>query len=333
MVLDKDILIDFGAGVLGGSAGIVAGHPLDTAKVRLQHAFTLSSGQPRNMVQTLTSIVRHEGPSGLYKGMASPLVGVAAMNALLFGVYGASLRFLSSARQATSHDTPAEPRILDVALAGTISGFASSFVASPIELVKIRLQNQRESRPVKSGSLPFYNGPLDCIRQIYRGQGVAGFTRGLSSTIIRETPSYGAYFASFELICRGLGINSGSGGGSEEMSSSAADGLGVLCAGGTAGIIAWIVTYPADVVKTRVQSVEHELNPKYATQRLSNAPLLLKRYPSFWRYIRGIAQTEGVQTLYRGLGAACVRAFPTNAAIFFTVAWSKEKMYTMFPDA
>lgn len=87
------------------------------------------------------------------------------------------------------------------------------------------------------------------------------------------------------------------------------------------------------VVKTRVQSVEHELNPKYATQRLSNAPLLLKRYPSFWRYIRGIAQTEGVQTLYRGLGAACVRAFPTNAAIFFTVAWSKEKMYTMFPDA
>jgi hypothetical protein len=34
-MIHKDTLIDFAAGVFGGSAGIIAGHPLDTAKYTL----------------------------------------------------------------------------------------------------------------------------------------------------------------------------------------------------------------------------------------------------------------------------------------------------------
>ena len=34
--------------------------------------------------------LRNEGPRGLYKGLASPLLGDSATNALVFGVYGAA---------------------------------------------------------------------------------------------------------------------------------------------------------------------------------------------------------------------------------------------------
>jgi hypothetical protein len=48
----------------------------------------------------------------------------------------------------------------------------------------------------------------------------------------------------------------------DSVNHSFSEGMSVMCAGGVAGIIGWIVTYPADVVKTRMQSVEHEMKPK-----------------------------------------------------------------------
>lgn len=86
----------------------------------------------------------------------------------------------------------------------------------------------------------------------------------------------------------------------------------ILKKGGIAGIIGWVVTYPADVVKTRQQSVEHEMKP---------------RWTGFWANFRGIARTEGVCTLYRGLGAACLRAFPTNAVYTLTTYLAGDFLY------
>ncbi|XP_014244598.1 mitochondrial basic amino acids transporter-like isoform X2 [Cimex lectularius] len=52
--------LDFVAGCIGGCAGVIVGHPLDTIKIR-----------------------------GLLKGVTSPLGGVALVNATVFGAYGA----------------------------------------------------------------------------------------------------------------------------------------------------------------------------------------------------------------------------------------------------
>jgi solute carrier family 25 carnitine/acylcarnitine transporter 20/29 len=69
----------------------------------------------------------------------------------------------------------------------------NSFILSPIELVKCRLQNQRESR-----SNAYYKGPIDCIRKIIVEEGIRnGFFRGLASTLARETPCYAGQFAAY----------------------------------------------------------------------------------------------------------------------------------------
>jgi len=65
--------------------------------------------------------------------MSSPLASVAVINAMIFGVYGNVQRRLNNPDSLRSH-----------ALAGSIAGLVQSFVCSPMELVKTRLQIQEQ---------------------------------------------------------------------------------------------------------------------------------------------------------------------------------------------
>ena len=158
-----------------------------------------------------------------------------------------------------------------------------------MELVKIRLQNQDTLEHTA------YKGPIDCIKQIVRKNGIRGIFKGLGSTLLRETPSYGAYFASYEIMHRAL---------LPEDADPSHPSMVILLAGGIAGVIGWLSTYPVDVVKTRLQSAQEDANP---------------RYNNFRNAFRLIVKEEGYRVFTRGLGATALRAFPTNAATFFTV--------------
>jgi hypothetical protein len=71
-------------------------------------------------------------------------------------------------------------------------------------------------------------------------------------------------------------------------------------AGGSAGVVQWIATYPIDVVKTRIQA-----SPPNA-------------YRSMWECAASSVRAEGLGVMFRGLGIAVVRAFPLHATIFLT---------------
>lgn len=66
----------------GGAAGIgavLAGHPFDTLKVRLQ-----TSNQYKGLADCFRQTVAKDGLLALYRGMSAPLVGVTPMFALSF---------------------------------------------------------------------------------------------------------------------------------------------------------------------------------------------------------------------------------------------------------
>jgi len=104
--------LDFGAGCVGGAAGVLAGYPLDTVKVKIQTQ-DISNGKSlyKGTFDCLSQIVNKEGARGLYKGMSSPLLGVAGINAITFGAYGNVLRAL-----------PNPDSISSVTLAGASAG-------------------------------------------------------------------------------------------------------------------------------------------------------------------------------------------------------------------
>lgn len=72
-------------------------------------------------------------------------------------------------------------------------------------------------------------------------------------------------------------------------------------------MMSWISTYPADVVKTRMQA--DYLYPAGGKSRYT--------YSGFWECCRQLYRQEGWSIFGRGIMAALIRAFPANAAVFW----------------
>ena len=119
------------SGTAGGMASILAVHPLDTVRTRLQAA---PAGAYRGAWHCARVTLRREGPLALYKGLAWPLAAQGLYKAIMFGVYGAASRALRGgdpARPLAAHE---------VFAAGGVAGGANALVLAPVELVRNRFQ-------------------------------------------------------------------------------------------------------------------------------------------------------------------------------------------------
>jgi len=168
-----------------------------------------------------------EGVRGFYKGMGSPLFTVPLINSIVFASY-------EFAKRIQGVPIGKDGNFVQSLNAGMFAGFVNSFVLSPIELVKCRLQIQRESK-----ASAYYKGPTDCVRKIIREEGIGhGLFKGLVASFLREVPCYAGQFGSFYLTkkllakAQGLDCTSKLGPGS------------CMVAGGVAGFFSWLVSYP-----------------------------------------------------------------------------------------
>lgn len=224
---------------------------------------------------------------GLYKGIMSPLYGQIGINAIVFGIYGNTMRLMG------------DKNLTSQFIAGATAGGVQSILASPMELVKIRFQMQGEGVQkldlTKRDMRYHYTSPYDCFKKIYKYEGgIRGIFRGFNMTFWREVPSFGVYFASYHYLC--VKTNA--------VTDDSVNIPKLLFCGGWAGIICWIVTYPTDVIKTRQQ-----MDGMGGMQEYKGViDCAMKSY-----------RKEGLSVLFRGLNVTILRAFPTNAATLATV--------------
>lgn len=68
------------------------------------------------------------------------------------------------------------------------------------QVIRSRLQEQGQARQ----SEVQYAGVVDCIRKVFRKEGVSGFYRGCATNLLRTTPSAVITFTSYEMIHRFL---------------------------------------------------------------------------------------------------------------------------------
>ncbi|KAI3802697.1 hypothetical protein L1987_30838 [Smallanthus sonchifolius] len=268
---------EFVGGGFGGVAGVVSGHPLDTVRVIQQ------SGANRSTFNILRNVVANEGLFALYKGMGAPLASVTFQNALVFQCYATLSRAFDPYIPATK-----PPSYESVALGGTGAGAIQSLVVTPIELIKIRLQLENPTTYEQPK-----NGPSSVAKHVLRTEGWKGMFRGLTITVIRDAPSYGFYFWTYEYTreklhpgCRRTGQESC---------------VTMLVAGGLAGFASWVCCYPVDVIKTRLQA------------QTPNSPV---KYAGIVDCFRQSVRTDGAGVLFRGLGSTVCRAFIVNGAVF-----------------
>ncbi|KAI3977403.1 hypothetical protein MKX01_000316 [Papaver californicum] len=267
---------EFVAGGFGGMAGVVSGYPLDTLKIRLQRP-SFSNTATKSAFGV--NIVSSEGPCALYKGMAAPLTSVSFQSAMVFQAYA----ILSQAfnKSPNSNDPPS---YRSVALGGFGTGALQSFLLSPVELVKIRLQLQ-SNKP--KTNIRENQGPRSIIKSILKKEGLKGLYRGLTITVLRDAPGHGREATPG---CRKTG--------QETLKT-------MLVAGGLAGVVSWVACYPLDVVRSRLQAQTQTRLDKFPPKYLGIVDCFCKS-----------VQEEGYSVLWRGLGAAIARAFVVNGAIF-----------------
>lgn len=265
----------FIAGGFGGICLVVTGHPFDTVKVRLQTApkgFSDYSGT----YDCAKKIFIKEGPKGFYKGMATPLAGVAPIFAVSFFGYHVGKRL----QQSGPDDSLTYPQLF---LAGMLAGTFSSFILGPGERIKCLLQIQQSASTAK------FSGPVDCVKQLYKEGGVRSIFKGTMATFLRDVPASGMYFMTYEWIKISLTPE-----GQKELST-----WRTLFAGGMAGIFNWIVAMPADVLKSRLQTAPEGTYPRGVRSVFAQ-----------------LIREEGAMALFKGFVPVMLRAFPANAACF-----------------
>ncbi len=84
-------------------------------------------------------------------------------------------------------------------LGGASAGIALWLSAYPFDIVKSRLQTDGLAPADRQ-----YKGALDCARQIYAQNGVKGFFKGLTPTLVRAPFANAATFVAFEWAARNM---------------------------------------------------------------------------------------------------------------------------------
>jgi solute carrier family 25 carnitine/acylcarnitine transporter 20/29 len=85
-------------------------------------------------------------------GMSSPLSSLALVNAIVFGVHGSVAKQFDDQKAILTHF-----------IAGCSAGVAQAFVASPTELLKLRVQVTSQCKQ--------YRSPYHCLRSILEESG------------------------------------------------------------------------------------------------------------------------------------------------------------------
>ncbi|KAJ3065192.1 carnitine transporter, partial [Quaeritorhiza haematococci] len=123
-----DQIKSFLSGGAAGVATVLAGHPFDTLKVRLQ-----TSNQYKGLLDCAKQTMAKDGILGLYRGMLSPLIGVTPMFALSFWSYDLGQQLVYS---LTPTRTSRELTMSEFAFAGGFSAIPTTIVTTPMERVK-----------------------------------------------------------------------------------------------------------------------------------------------------------------------------------------------------
>jgi solute carrier family 25 carnitine/acylcarnitine transporter 20/29 len=229
------------SGGVGGMCLVLAGHPFDLVKTRLQ---TAAAGQyPSGAMDVVRASLREGGARALFRGMSAPLMGVTPIFAICIWAYGVGKDIM---RAATGARTDGELSLAHIGVAGALSAVPTTAVMAPGERVKVLLLVPR------APGLAPYTGPADVVRQLVRTEGLGSLFRGSAVTLLRDGVGSFAYFGAYEGIKRYT--NGAAAAGGEEASGAAAAAapgkaappsvLSVLAGGSAAGIANWLVALP-----------------------------------------------------------------------------------------
>lgn len=231
-------------GGIAGIVGVTCVFPLDLVKTRLQNQQVGPNGEKmyKNMLDCFRKTYRAEGYFGMYRGSGVNILLITPEKAIKL----AANDFFRNKLTTRDGQLPI-PRQM---LAGGLAGLFQIIVTTPMELLKIQMQDAgRVAAQAKAeGKTIPKTSATKLALQLFREKGIFGLYKGLSATMARDVTFSVIYFPLFATL-NALGPRRNDGSGESVFWCT-------LLAGITAGAVGAISVNPLDVVKTRLQAIK-----------------------------------------------------------------------------
>lgn len=336
---------DIAFGSIAGMISKVFEHPFDLVKVRLQTQSADRPARYAGAFDCFKQTYLQEGIRGLYRGLSMPVFGATLENACLFFVYNqvqSAIRWANGEARsgsAAKADAEAPLSIPQLAIAAAGAGATTSLVLTPIELIKCKMQVQMITRaanatapsPVASAAaagqlsqsrsmhtsavraaasaqtFKSLDGPLTLLRRTVATDGIRGLWLGQTGTLLRETGGGVAWFLAFESASRYLVSRKRTQLNRSDVTKKDLSALELIGAGALAGVSYNVVLFPADSVKSTMQTEREMLSSQTGGKWKGTG---------FLGTFKKIYSTRGIKGLYAGCGVTCLRSAPSSAIIF-----------------
>ncbi|KAM6956964.1 mitochondrial glycine transporter A [Aplochiton taeniatus] len=242
-------------GSLSGTCSTLLFQPLDLVKTRLQ---TLQSNvQPGSarvgMVTVFLSVIRTEKLLGLWKGISPSFVRTIPGVGIYFSTYYSLKQHFFQERI---------PGAMEAMMLGAGSRTVAGVFMLPVTVIKTRFESGKYN----------YGSVAGALRSVCQTEGPRALFSGLTATLLRDAPFSGIYVMFYSQAKASL---------PNEIRLSTYAPMANFSCGVLAGVLASLITQPADVVKTHVQVSPH----------------LYKRTKDAVRYIYS---AHGFQGFFRG---------------------------------
>lgn len=274
------------SGFLAGASSTLILHPLDLIKTRIQvdrnsRSEALFGRIKRAVFHIVYPYGRGAGQSmivkNLWTGVSPNFAGATTAWALYFYFYSHSKSIFADL--LAKGDYQAYPPAYVHLAASASAGCVTCIFTNPLWVVKTRMCTQDMRNKSK------YRGLFDGLYRIARSEGLAGLYSGFVPALLGV--SHGAVqFMVYEELKR------------RNPSRDSSGNYAILAA--ASKVLASILTYPYQVIKSRLQSQD-------AT---------CKVYQGTWDAVKQTWRQESLLGFYRGIGANLLRVLPGTCITF-----------------
>lgn len=218
-----------------GSAAVITVtgiHPIDVVKTRLQ----VSGGEGARdykalgVTGTVRVVAAEEGITAFWKGIQAAWMREASYTSLRIGLYGPIKEVMG---------VTADSHFVMKFTAGSLAGALGSVVGNPFDVLKTRMMAAEGKTPP-----PF----SACVSDIMKGQGIAGFYRGIEANVMRAMVLNGTKMGVYDHIKNMI-----------KKSEVVPEGIATnFCSAFCAGFFMAVTVSPFDMVRTHLMNQPHD---------------------------------------------------------------------------